>query len=474
MWADWPVAGTASEERTGTVRGALIAEHGKGASAGRGAGARGGRAALVAAVVLVALAGCSREFILPGERVDIRDPWGGSAEPDNRALPLSLPAQATNASWTHRQGQNGARPAHPALSARPQLVWSTPIGEGDARRRTLNTDPVGGDGRVFTLDALARVQATSVSSGEALWSRDLTPEWSRAGTASGGGIALAGGRLYVASAHGFLAALDAATGETVWRHRFDAPLTGAPTVQGDRVFVSAADSTLWAMDTADGRVDWTRRGTESLSIMARGAAPAISGDDVIFPTQAGELFAMRRANGAERWSGALTGRRMGVARANISAVTGDPVVDGQRVYAGNQAGRVAAFDARDGSQIWAAREGTSDPVWPAGGSVFLVTDENRLMRLDAADGAPIWSVQLPLFASDRPRRQATIFPQHGPVLAGGRLWVASGDGPLRGYDPVSGSETMVLEVPRGAASAPIVMGGAMFVLGRDGRLHAFR
>lgn len=427
-----------------------------------------------AGLVLAALSGCSREEILEGERLDIRAPWGGSDAQENRALPISLPAQSANAAWSHRQGDPSGRPSHPALGDNPQLVWSTPVGQGDARRVTLDTDPVAGGGRVFTLDAHARVQATSASSGEALWSRDLTPDWARQGAASGGGLALADGRLYVASAHAFLAAVDAETGETIWRHRFDASLTGAPAVQGDRVFVSAGDSTMWALDTATGRIDWTRRGTESIGVVARGAAPAISGDSVIFPTQAGELVAISRGNGAVRWTGRLAGRRVGAARANVSAITGDPVIDGNRVYAANQAGRVAAFEARSGSQIWAAREGAEAPVWPVGGSVFLVSDENRLMRLDASDGRAIWAQELPRFASERPRRQATIFPQHGPVLAGGRLWVASGNGPLRGFDPVSGATVVELDVPRGAASAPIVMGGTMFVLGRDGRLHAFR
>lgn len=429
---------------------------------------------VAAGLALTVLAGCSRDEILPGERLDLRAPWGESAAVENRALPISLPAQSANAAWTHRQGNATGRPAHPALGANPQLVWSTNVGQGDARRVTLDTDPVAGDGAVFTLDAHARVQATSASSGEALWSRDLTPDWARQGAASGGGLALAGGRLYVTSAHAFLAALDAQTGELIWRHRFDAPLTGAPAVQGDRVFVTAGDNTMWALDTANGRIDWTRRSTESIAVMARGAAPAIDGDNVYFPTQAGELIAVRRANGGVQWTGVLAGRRIGAARANISAITGDPVVDGSRVYAGSQAGRVIAFDTRNGSQIWAAREGAYGPVWPVGGSVFLMSDENRLMRLDASDGRPIWAQQLPLFATERPRRQSTIFPQHGPVLAGGRLWVASGEGALRGFDPVSGATVSELQVPRGAASAPIVMGGTMFVLSRDGRLHAFR
>lgn len=422
-----------------------------------------------------AISGCSRETILEGDRVDIRERWGGSGtEVVNRAEPIALPAQVSTASWTHRQGQNGARPQHPALSAQPQLVWSAAIGEGDSRRVRLTTDPVAADGRIFTLDARTRVQATGTN-GQELWSRDLAPAQTRASSsASGGGLAVAGGRLYVASAHAFLAVLDAQTGQEIWRHRFDAPLTGTPVVQGDRVFVSAADSTMWSLDTTTGRVDWTVPGTPSISMMARGPAPAISGDNVILATSAGELRAFRRANGADAWSRVVAGRRTGAALAIITSITGDPVVDGNRIYAANQSGRLMALDARTGATLWTAREAAYGPVWPVGGAVFLLSDQNRLIRLNASTGEAVWAQELPLFASERPRRQMEIFPQHGPVLAGGRLWVASGDGPLRAFDPASGAMTGQLEVPGGAASAPIVMGGALYVMGRTGQLHAFR
>lgn len=419
------------------------------------------------------LAGCERPLILEGERLDLRAPWGETSEIANRAAPISLPAQAVNSGWTHRQGLNGARPQHPALAAAPQLLWSVPIGTGDSRRQRLTTDPVAADGRIFTLDAQARVQATSAAGAE-IWSRDLTPEWGQRGTASGGGLAVAGGRLYVASAFALLAALDAATGREIWSLRFDAPLTGAPVVAGDRVFVAAADSTLWSLDAATGRVDWTTAGTDSLVTMVRGAAPAISGDLVVFPTGAGEIKAMRRSNGALIWQSLVTGRRVGAAYASIDAITGDPVVDGNRIYAANQSGRLMALDARTGAAIWTAREAAYSPVWAVGGSVFLVTDENRLMRLDAATGRPIWAQELPLYTTERVRRRQAIFPQHGPVLGGGRLWVASGDGVLRGFDPVSGERVAEVAIPGGAASGPIIVDRTLYVLGRNGRLHAFR
>lgn len=422
----------------------------------------------------LALAACNREHPLPGERLNLRAPWGGS-DPSitNRALPISLGAQHANASWTQRQGTASGRPAHPALGASPALIWATPIGAGDSRRARLTTDPVFDDGRVYTLDARTHVQATSTA-GQVLWSVDLTEERNARSTASGGSLAVGGGRLFVASAQAYLACLDAATGHEQWRVDFDAPLTGSPAVGSDQVYISAIDSTLWALDAATGQIAWTLPGTPALSTIARGSAPAVTREAVIFPTQAGELTAVRRSNGGILWTTIAAGRRTGSALGTIPALTGDPVVDGNRIYAANQSGRVFALEASTGETIWTLAEGANAPVWPVGGSVFLVSDQNRLMRLDARDGTPIWAIDLPLYTTSRVRRRLAIYPQHGPVLAGGRIWVASGDGVLRGFDPVSGATLAEIPIPEGAASAPIVAGGVMYILSRDGQLLAYR
>jgi len=428
----------------------------------------------VSGLVALALTGCNRERPLEGERVDLRAPWGGSgAAEQSSSQPIALPGQSANGAWSQRQGTPGARPAHPALSANPQLVWTAPIGAGDSRRARLTTDPVAADGRIYTLDARAQVQATSAA-GQVLWSVDLTPERDRRTSASGGSLAVSGGRLFVASAFAFVAALDVQTGRELWRVDFDAPLTGSPAVSGDTVYVGATDSTLWALEAATGRIQWTLPGTPALATVARGSAPAVAGDFVVFPTQAGELTALRRSNGGRAWTTVAAGRRTGAALGAIPALTGDPVAEGSRIYAANQSGRVFALELATGRTIWSVEEGAYGPVWPVGGSLFLVSDQNRLLRLDARDGSVIWARDLPLYTSDRPRRRLGIFPQHGPVLAGGRLWVASGDGVLRGFDPASGNTTAEIPIPGGAASGPIVAGGTLYVLSRDGALLAYR
>ena len=71
-------------------------------------------------------------------------------------------------------------------------------------------------------------------------------------------------------------------------------------------------------------------------------------------------------------------------------------------------------------------------------------------------------------------RRAKVFAHYGPILAGSRLVIASSDGKIRQFDPASGELISTLKMPAGAASAPIIVGGTLYVLSTNGNLLAFR
>ena len=432
---------------------------------------------------LMVLGACTeRETYLVGKRENVRavlqDP--GLAAPVeeanlvNSSRAISLGAQQTNASWTHSIGTAATRVSHPALRSAPQLAWSAKIGQGDSRKQRITADPVVANGRVFTLDAGALVSATSTSGGT-LWTRDLTPVSDRQGESSGGGLAIEGDTLYVSVGFGVLAALDAATGAVRWTQKLEATGTGTPTISGDLVYLSAGDSTGWAVRKSDGRVEWQTSGAGASKNNVLGApAPALTGQYAIFAFGSGEVQAVFRRGGVGRWSASVVGRRPGRAGSLVSDVTSAPVVSGNTVYVGNHSGRLAALDAGSGDRLWTARDGAMGPVWPAGGSVFAVTDLNELVRMDATDGSRIWGVPLPNFIKDKPRRQSAIFSHYGPIVAGGRVIIASDDGVMRSYNPVDGALIGTTEIPGGATTAPVVAGGTLYVVSAKGQLHAYR
>lgn len=433
-----------------------------------------------ALLAVLALAACEpREVILPGEREEIRPQGLGVAadyvpEPeDSVSRPIRLPNQTANANWAQSHGMPANRTAHPALSAAPRLAWSTPIGAGDARRARITADPVVAGGLVFALDSGARVTAVNTA-GAPVWSADLRPVTDDEEQATGGGMAWHGGVLYVSTGYGRLTALDAATGTVKWTQRLEATGSGTPLIHDGLVYLVAGDDTGWAIDAADGTVAWQVRAAPSVANVLGAPAPVVAGKFAVFAFGSGELIGAFRRGGLIRWTGIVGGRRLGRVASRIGDITGAPVVEGSRIYVGNHSGRTGALDVDTGETLWTANQGALGPVWPAGGSLFAVTDQSQLVRLDARSGALIWARDLPGFVKSRPRKRAEVFAHYGPVLAGGRVIVASNDGQIRLFAPEDGTLTGTVAVPGGATTAPVVAGRTLYVVSTDGKLHAFR
>jgi outer membrane protein assembly factor BamB len=431
---------------------------------------------LTLAAALLLLAACQRQDpILPGERIPIRPDETPAAGP-SRAQPVAIPQAVMNADWSHRNGSAPGRLVHPALRPVPQLVWAADLGAGDTRRRMIIAGPIVAGGLVYAMDATAQLSAVT-RDGQLAWRRSLVPAGQVPDSGPGGGIAASGGALYVTTGFGEVFALDPRTGGTLWQRTLEAPIAAPPLVYDGQVVAVQRDDVAVALDARTGDFLWEVQGVGGTGLMG-GASPAGDGQLVIVPFASGEVLGVLARNGLTVWGTAVTGGRRGLARNNITDITGDPVIVGDTVYASNQAGRTIRLDMATGERAWTINEGSYGPAWPVGGAVYLLSDEGALVRVDAGTGTIVWSVQLPelyphrgLFGRGKPYRAITYY---GPILAGGRLWVASGDGTLRAFSPVDGSLLAELALPGGAAAPPAVAGGVMYVVTRDGRLLAFQ
>ena len=115
------------------------------------------------------------------------------------------------------------------------------------------------------------------------------------------------------------------------------------------------------------------------------------------------------------------------------------------------------------------------PVSVAGGSVFLVSDNSQLVRLDAATGARIWAIDLPYYVPvNKDKKRRDIRAHYGPLIAGGKIFIASSDDMLRVFDPASGEMVSSAALPGGAATAPVVANGTLYVVSREGALLAYK
>lgn len=455
-----------------------------------GSAAVGRLAVMLLAIGLAGLGGCSdgpslpkisdlnpfkeKQTPLPGKRIPVMQAAekipGELAAADK---PIALPPQKSNEDWTQPGGEANNAPGHLALANAVRQAWSADAGQGSNSAGRITASPIVYGGRVYTLDAAARVTAFSISGGGSIWRASLVPEreagggglfslgGSNAGGGHGGGLAVDNGRIYAASGFGNVVALDPGSGKKIWEKSLGTPIRASPTAAGDRVFVVTIDGRFYCLSGADGTELWAVRGLPQQASLLTNVSPAVEGEIVVVPYPSGDLMALKVADGSPVWSENLARTRATSQLASMSDAA-RPAIDRGTVFAVGHAGRMVATQSRTGERLWSLNVPGTQTPWVAGDSVFVVDTAGQLMALTRTDGKVQWTVQLP---------GANVWS--GPTLAGGTLWLASAKGQLLGVDAATGRTTTQTDLGSPVYIAPVVAQGKMFILTDNAKLLAF-
>lgn len=433
-------------------------------------------AAMASALAVLSLAGCSggmpsltdvaalnpfaeKQVPLPGTRVPVTLSEGntGSIELASADRPIAIPPPRQNDTWALPGGAPNNAPGHLALPASIRTVWSADIGQGSSKYGRLTASPIVADGRVFTLDAAGLVTALN-SSGAVAWKISLVPEKGTDTNAFGGGLAAEGGRLFVATGHGIVTALDTQGGKKLWDKNVGSPVRSAPTIGGGRVVVVTTDGRTVALSGHDGAEMWAYRGLPERASLLLGASPALSGDVAVVPYPTGDVVALRVADGSVAWQDSLSRSRAASSLGSMSDAA-SPAIDGNTVYAIGHGGRMIATEVRTGERVWSVNVPGIQRPYVAGDSIYVVDTSGQLIAMSRRDGKALWTTRL-----------AGGKSWSGPVLAGGRLWLASDTGKLLGVNAVGGKVETQLDLGAAVYIAPVVANGRMYVLTDKARL----
>ncbi len=147
------------------------------------------------------------------------------------------------------------------------LAWQVPLDS----QRGLEATPIVSDGTMYLTSTWSRVLALDAKSGDILWRYDpqVPREWAPRGCCDvvNRGVAVANGRVFLGTYDGRLIALDKTDGRPLWEVNTidrDKPytITGAPRVADNKVFIGNGGADLGvrgyvsAYDARDGRLLW--------------------------------------------------------------------------------------------------------------------------------------------------------------------------------------------------------------------------
>lgn len=330
-------------------------------------------------------------------------------------------------------------------------AWKGETGDSDGR---LFRPQVEGD------DVLAagggRVVRIAVANGHMVWRTDTGVKLS-AGAGAGRGLVLAGG------SKGELLALDFGSGQVRWNVPLSSEVTGQLLAVADMVIARTGDGRVHGLAAADGSRKWLySRNLPALSL--RGSGGMAVRDDVLYAGfPGGKLVALNAANGAQLWEATVALPRGATELERVADVMGNPVVDERQVCAVTYQGRVACFDRRNGSPLWARDASSNSGLAMDERNVYVTDDKDAVTAYDKTSGRAGWR------QDKLARRQVTA-----PLALGAWVVVADGEGVVHVLSAEDGSFVARAKVDSGVRTAPVDIGPGFAVQTAKGSVVAFR
>ncbi len=246
-----------------------------------------------------------------------------------------------------------------------------------------------------------------------------------------------------------------------WLHFGGAPIASTPTLHDGTLYVSNVDDTVYALDAASGELIWRYARpadpTRTSDLTLYGApSPTIQGDQILLGFSDGNLVSLRQSDGQVTWE-----RRVGEGR--YPDLIGTPLVQGDTVYVGGFSEPLVAVDLATRNVRWRLEGvGSATVPTPHDGLLYHGGTDGRLRAITELDGEVLW-------VWDSQTTGALTRPQLTPA----GLLVGSSDGTLYLIDPDSGLETwrwdpdLMLD---GVTVAPLLSDRQAIVVTNAGRL----
>ncbi len=273
-----------------------------------------------------------------------------------------------------------------------------------ARARSLiEFPPVIAYGRLYVGTNAGNVLALDAASGNVVWRKNLK-RCIAASPAVGDGV------LYVplmdespCAVHdeeqpGYVVALDADTGERRWRFKTGVN-ESSPVLNGGVLYFGTWDGSVYALDTTSVKPLWTFETNDKVK-----GGVALARGILLAPSYDGNLYALDAKTGEERWVGTPG-----------TPLYSTPAVAGGLVYVGSTGGSIYAYDLETGALAWSRQFGDAVYSSPAvaRGTVYVGSYDGNLYALDARTGEERWA-----FAAQGPISGS-------PTVMGGLVYVST-------------------------------------------------
>ncbi len=355
---------------------------------------------------------------------------------------------AACASGSARPKPAPLEPLVPTISA--PLAWSQQLG-GEVKFPLQVAVNKG----VYTVaNSAGSVVALQADSGQLLWRAEI-------GSPISAGVGSDGQTSAVVTGDGELVALQGSS--VKWRQRLTTRVVTAPLVAGERVFVLGVDRAVQAFDAADGHKLWTlQRPGDPLTLGQSGVIMPF--DNTLLVGQGPRLAAVDPLAGTVRWEAPLATPRGANEVERLADLVGPALRVGDAVCARAYDAAVGCVDVAQGRLRWNRSGSGSEAIGGDAEHVFGSDNSDRMTAWRTANGDVVWSSDALLYRG-----------LSAPASVGASVVYGDEQGMLH-WLSVERGQAQLRSTTDGSAivAQPALAGRILLVVTRAGGVFAFR
>lgn len=336
-----------------------------------------------------------------------------------------------------------------------QKLWSANVGGGSERLR-LGLEPSTNGVNVFAASHDGKVAALDAATGDRVWRVDTK-------LALSAGPGYDEGVLALGTTDGALVALDAETGAEKWRQQVGSEVMAPPVIRSGVVVLRTVDGRLRGFSATDGRELWTVEQSMPALILRGDTAPQVSNDIVVAGFDNGRIGAYRIADGETVWELPLANPTGRTELARLVDISAGLEVIGNDVYAVGYQGRAVAVDLNTGLVLWQQDMSSFSGLDVDANNVYITNDVGAVIALSRRGGVPVWQQEALRL------RDLTAPTRYGDAVVVGDFegylhWLSIDDGTFLARARAAHARI---------TSAPLVVGDSIVVQSEDGSVSAF-
>lgn len=352
-----------------------------------------------------------------------------------------------------------------------QRVWKESIGDG-AGRSGIRLRPAYADGKLYVASTDGQLAALDAASGKTIWRDDTrTQGWFGFGNKRypdalyAGGPAVDGSLMAVGTLDGHVYGIDAATGKQRWAAEVSDEVVSTPVIDNGVVYARTNDGRIYALDATNGTRKWVNDQGNVPLLSLRGNGPLLVSHGVVFlGSDDGKISALRSDSGGTQWQQAIA---KGEGRSDIDKLDdsdGALQLDGTSLYATAYHGSLASIDAPSGKLNWTRPFSSYVGVAVAGKLLIGVDDQSVVWAFDSSTGSDLWKQGALQYHWLTPPAVQGHYAVVGGVQ-GYVHWLNLSDGKL------AARQRMSKDAIR---AQPLVVGDTVYVEDVEGNIAAYR